>query len=154
LLQIELVQPLAIAVLAVSAAWSDLRSRTIPNWLCLLTACLGILSAAIFSGWQPALWHVAHMLLALAIGMVLFGLHWWGGGDSKFYAAVAAWVPLSGFFALLVWIALAGLVLVAGAYLLRRLKAPEERRSLDSLPYGVAISAGILCTVLRTFLTT
>lgn len=148
MLQIELVPPVVIALLAASAAWSDWRRRTIPNWLCLLTASLGILFAAIFSGWEPALWHVAHMVVALAIGMVLFGLRWWGGGDSKFYAAVAAWVPLSGFFALVVWIALAGLVLVAGAYVLRQLKAAEQRRKLDALPYGVAISAGILCTIL------
>lgn len=148
MLQIELVPPVVIALLAASAAWSDWRRRTIPNWLSLLTASLGILFAAIFSGWEPALWHVAHMVVALAIGMVLFGLRWWGGGDSKFYAAVAAWVPLSGFFALVVSIALAGLVLVAGAYVLRQLKAAEQRRKLDALPYGVAISAGILCTIL------
>lgn len=150
MLQIDIVQPIAIVLLAAAAAWSDLRSRTIRNWLCLLTACLGLVFAAIFSGWDQALWHAAHMMLALIIGMALFGMRWWGGGDGKFYAAVAAWAPLSSFFTLAIWIGLAGLALVVGAYMLRRLRARRDSPA-EALPYGVAISAGIVCTVLPPF---
>lgn len=148
MLGIELLQPVAIAILSLVAAWSDIRRRTIANWLCLLTACFGMAFAVGFNGWEEALWHAAHMLVALLIGMGLFAMQWWGGGDGKFYAAVAAWVPLSGFFLLLLWIALAGFLLVVGVFILRRIGPPRERSEGRDLPYGVAIAAGILCTLL------
>lgn len=151
MLGIELLQSVAIAILSVVAAWSDIRRRTIANWLCLLTACIGLAFAFGFDGWDAALWHAAHMMVALLIGMGLFAMQWWGGGDGKFYAAVAAWVPLSGFFLLLLWIALAGFLLVAVIFILRRIGPPVERPEGQSLPYGVAIAAGILCTLLPVY---
>lgn len=135
------------------AGWSDVRFRTIPNWLCLLTLAIGLVGAFVNASGMGLLWHAAHFGVALLIGMALFAAGWWGGGDGKFYAAVAAWVPLQGFPKLAVAIALSGLVLVIVAFIARRGKLPprsgtDKEGGAKGLPYGVAIGAGALITVL------
>ncbi|MDJ0641781.1 MAG: prepilin peptidase [Erythrobacter sp.] len=141
---------LILAICMIVGAVADLRSRRIPNWLSLVTAIGGLAFAAI-DGWSSTLlWHLASMILALAIGMLLFGLKMWGGGDGKFFAASAAWFPLSDFILLVVGISIAGLALalfwLARGALMRR---PDKSKSkLPALPYGVAIALGAIAVAI------
>ena len=143
---------LILAICMIAGAFADIKSRRIPNWLSLATAVGGLIFAAI-DGWSSALpWHAGSMLAALAIGMLLFGLKVWGGGDAKFFAASAAWFPLADFIQLIVGISLAGLVLALFWLARGALKRdPESSGSkLPALPYGVAIAMGAIAVAIYT----
>jgi prepilin peptidase CpaA len=75
-----------------------------------------------------------------------------GGGDAKFYAAVAAWFALGKAVLLLVSISLSGLALLVVWFSYRRMRRLPIGRSaggthFDSLPYGVAIGSGAVLTM-------
>lgn len=137
---------LAVALAGTAAVW-DIRQRTIPNWLCLVTAICGLLVAAIPFDASELLMHAAHLLVALVIGMGLFALRWWGGGDAKLYAAVAGWFSIAEFFQLMFWISIAGLLVVLGVFVQSRRKKRPHGEAGRALPYGVAIAAGMIATL-------
>lgn len=142
---------LAIAGLVVSV--SDVRLRIIPNWLCALVLAGGLIFALVSGGW-PSLGSAAmHFVLALLGGMLLFAAGVIGGGDAKYYAAVAAWFSLRDGLFLFVSVALCGLFVLVGWFLARRLTAarslgPGVQDSYAKLPYGVAISLGAVVSAL------
>ena len=141
--------PLAVPLLlgtGVYAAWSDVKYRRLPNVLVLLVAGMGLSYAAIDAGLSAAGSGLLHGLAALLVGLALYSRRIVGGGDIKYYAAVAMWFPLGQGFRLLGLVSLAGLALVLGWLIWRRLtgktvnfKASEDS---DKLPFGVAIAAG------------
>ena len=121
------------------ASWSDTFHRRIPNWLSAATAVAGLITGFLLGG-LPALGsQAAHAAIALIVGMVLFRFGVVGGGDAKFYAAVAAWFRLAQATMLLVW------------FVLRRIQGkPIRQRSNkpgDSLPYGIAIAGGAIAAL-------
>lgn len=142
---------LLLTFFAVTAAFFDWKLRRIPNWLCLVVAACGLGIALLHGGWPQLGSHALHLLIALAAGMVLFRIQAIGGGDAKFYAAVAAWFPVRQGAALLVNTSLAGLVLFLCWVAVRRaMGVPfriREPRAFDKFPYGVAIGAGALLSL-------
>jgi prepilin peptidase CpaA len=150
---IEQFGPLALlAAIALTGAVYDLRFRRIPNWLCGLALAAGIALAFLVSAESPGS-HALHVLIVLAAGLVFFALKMLGGGDVKFYAGLASFFPLAKATALLLYISISGIVLVAIWFVSRRLAGiPMRGRSggkSDELPYGIAIGAGaILANVL------
>ena len=143
--------PLAVLTgLAGTGAWLDWRDRRLPNWLCAVTLLAGLTVTALTAGAVVLPGHVLHAGLALLAGMALFAPGLIGGGDAKFYAAVAVWFPLGDGFRLLFAAALAGLVLILALWGLvwRRQRiaggltpaSPQPR----TVPFGVAIAAGAL----------
>lgn len=137
------------------AAWSDLFRRLIPNPLCVATALAGLICAAVTGGTGLLASHAAHLGIALAGGMLVFRLGMVGGGDAKFYAACAAWFALPSALRLLVFVALAGLVLFIGWFIVRRIQRKPIRAAangpFDRLPYGLAIAGGTLTLAFQTF---
>lgn len=144
---VEIVSLALAIVLGCAAAIWDIRHRTIPNWLCLCTALGGLVFAAIPFETDQLLLHGTHLVVALVIGMGLFALHWWGGGDAKLYAAVASWFSVADFFQLIFWISLAGLLLVLGAFVRRKRNRLARGEAEQALPYGVAIAVGMIATL-------
>jgi len=142
----------ALTGLCAAAAWLDLTQRRIPNWLCALTLVVGLVLAAATGGFAGLGSHALHAGLALLGGMALFALGGLGGGDAKFYAAAASWFGLGQATLLLVYVALSGLALLIGWFIYRRVKGiPMRQKSadpMDGLPYGIAIAAGTIATVL------
>lgn len=144
--------PLAVlAVLCVLAAWSDWRERRIANWLVLLTAAAGLSQAALGMSGPTPLWSFAlHGGVALVGGMLVFALRWIGGGDAKFYAALACWFPFGQAPRLLLAVALSGLVLLVVWFIGRRLQGKKvstgKTGPAAQLPYGIAIGLGGLLT--------
>ena len=140
----------ALAVSAVAAGWSDARHRRIPNWLCAATAIAGLAFAIWANGWHGALGNALHFLIALIAGMALFRMRVFGGGDAKYYAAVAAWFSLQQAVLLLLAVTLSGLVLLVIWFATRRLAGMPIRKTagtgMDGLPYGIAIGAGAVIT--------
>ena len=136
---------LILALAALFGAWLDLASRRLPNWLCLATAVAGLAFAGFAAGPGALLSPLAHASLSLLVSMALFRFGWIGGGDAKFYTACAAWFALPQAFALLLWVSLAGLILVAvwfGYRQATRKHRKGEQGHFASVPYGVAVAAG------------
>lgn len=139
----------AIAVFALAcllASVIDFRHRRLPNWLCAATGLAGLGFGLAGGGWALAGSQALHGLIVLAVGIGLYAIKWFGAGDAKFWAGIAAWFPLSKALLLLVSVAIGAVMLVFVWFVLRRLlgrKAVKDgRRSGGELPFGVAISLG------------
>ena len=159
-----------LEVLVVFAAFLDLRSRRIPNWLTLPGALLGISINTYQSGIIGLKGSVLGLGLAFAVYSGLFALRAMGGGDVKLMAAVGAfagpehwlWIFLitalaGGIFAIVTLLTRGGLVkalanVAAILQDLAHLRAPHESRpELDvsnpgarTLPHGAAIATGVV----------
>lgn len=138
------------------AAWTDIRLRRIPNWLCAINLPLGLAYAGLAyggdgGGWSGVGLASLHALTALLVTMGLFALGVIGAGDAKFYTSMAAWLPLDQGLRLLLGVSLAGLLLVIVFLATRKQRRAQRALGADSafdkLPYGVAIGLGGLAAV-------
>lgn len=137
---IETLAFLLLAGLAGFGAWTDITRRHLSNWLCLATLAAGLAFAAIGGTPSEFLSHLGHFALALGIGLALFAGGMWGGGDGKYYAAVAAWFPIGGFFNLILAISMVGLAMLF--VMLVKARGRLFRKDAKGVPYGVAIGVG------------
>lgn len=79
----------AVLAAAAVAAYTDARTRRIPNWIAGCLFAFGLALHAAF-GWQSMLSSLALALAVFAIGTALFSLRFAGGGDVKLIAAACA----------------------------------------------------------------
>ena len=138
-----------LTVIAVTGSAFDIKRRRLPNWLCLFALVIGLGMAFLDTGSQAFTSNALHALVALAVGMVLFGLGTIGAGDAKFYAALASWFTIGSAPFFILSTALAGLVLLIVWFPLRRLAVHSlsagslvGKDAFGKLPFGVAIGAG------------
>ena len=144
-----------VSLLLAAAAFQDVRTRTISNgWPLAILALFPIAyGLGVLGG--PLLSHGLHFVIALVIGMALFALGWFGGGDAKLYAAIALWFPLSSAIYLFFGVVMAGLVLAIGHLAVRMFQSSETRaRAMreGKIAYGVAIAAGAILSLPRIML--
>jgi prepilin peptidase CpaA len=149
---------LAAAGLVLYAAFSDIATMTIPNWVSIVIA-LAFPIAALFAG-MPAAQIGLHIACGVAIFVVGFGLFHFGvlgGGDVKVFTAVAVWTGFASLAQFLSITFLAGGVLALFMLALRRFFSPGPKtpaflnRLLDKargVPYAVAIAAGSIASAL------
>ncbi len=138
---------LLLGVQCCIASWLDFRYRTLPNILCLAVLCSGLLAGAVMHDLAWVGMSALHALAALVVGAALFAVRFIGGGDAKFYAAIAAWVPFDQGLVLLMMVSLSGLVLLLFWFPMRRriaAMAPDTTLETEfrKVPYGIAIAAG------------
>lgn len=83
-----------IVPLCLVLVWTDLSRMKIPNWITdtLLVAFIPL--ALIAFPWQVALWQLAHPAVMFALGIILYSLRLYGGGDVKFLIAASPYVML------------------------------------------------------------
>ena len=133
----------ALAIALLVAAFTDLRSRQIGNWLNGAIA----LGAPLFwwasglSLWPEVAAQLAVALAAFVVLAGLFALRAMGGVDVKLLTALALWIEPAWFLKLVVLMALLGgvLTIVFAAWHIVR-----GRKGRLAIPYGVAIaSAGL-----------
>lgn len=134
---------LALLVLLLVGAGFDLFVFRLPNWLTLATALAAtLLIVARGTGLTDLAWHLGFAALVFGIGLVLFRLNMFGGGDVKWLAALAIWIgPNLDFVRFFLMMGIAGGVLAAIVLVIRRLRpgyGSEGTRT--NLPYGVAIA--------------
>lgn len=141
----------ALAILLVTAALTDIRSRTISNGVCGLIAAL-----APFFWWSGGLSPWPEMAIQLAIGLAVFvlfagafAMRMMGGGDVKLLGALALWLPLVPLVQMLLVMALAGGALTIGLLLVHRIR--RSKATLE-IPYGVAIAFAGLWAVTERYL--
>ena len=154
-------------LLASTAAWTDLRTRRIPNWLTVPAALIGVAASAFVGGWGGLKASLLGLALGLAALLPFVLLRSLGAGDWKLAGALGTFTG----YALLIDL-LIGSILVAGVMALvlviykGRLRQtvrnighillslvtfrlPESRVSLDNpdslkIPYGVALAFTVL----------
>jgi len=136
----------ALAIALLIAAFTDIRSRQIGNWL------NGAIALAAPLWWWAngmALWpdvaaQLGVALAAFAVLAGLFAMRAMGGGDVKLLTALALWIEPTWFLKLLIVMALVGglLTVVMGAWHIMR-----RQRDKLAIPYGVAISVAGLWVI-------
>ncbi|MEL7198957.1 MAG: prepilin peptidase [Pseudomonadota bacterium] len=137
---------IALAIGLLIAAFTDIRSRKIYNWL----------NGAIALG-APLFWFASGMAvwpdMAIQLGfavlvsvamMALYAMGLLGGGDIKLLAALSLWIAPLSYMTLLIIMAIVG-GLMAIAFVVRRVVFKPE--TPGQLPYGVAIAAGALWVI-------
>ncbi len=157
---------LLVAVVALAAAWTDLRRFRIPNALPLLLLALYPLHLATANtpvDWQGGL---SLALILLLGGFALFAAGLLGAGDVKLLAAAGLWAArdLGGELVLITTLAGGALALTLltpwGKLVLAAVQTPETaagkvasgtvaitRLGGQTMPYGVAIAIALLVIV-------
>ena len=140
----------ALAIALLIAAFTDLRSRRIDNWL-TLTVALGAPAFWWASGlapWPGVALQVGVALAAFAVLAGLFAMRWMGGGDVKLLTALALWLPWQAFVTLLIMMALLGGLLTI---LFASWHRVAGRSGRPMIPYGVAIATAGLWVLFSTY---
>jgi prepilin peptidase CpaA len=141
---------LAFPLLLLFAAWHDVSTMWIPNWvsIALGAAFIPAAMAAGLSAPQIGM-HLIVGGVAMLVCVILFFLNVFGGGDAKVIAAASLWVGLPGMTSFVFWMALAGGLLGIVLIALRRMKLNPTREWSKRLlspetgaPYAVAIAIG------------
>lgn len=155
---IDMIMFAIFGIAMLTAAWKDLTSYTIPNWISLFTfagfllisiimMAMGLMSLATFG---------IHLLVgfgALIVMMGMFALNWIGGGDAKLYAATAFWwLPADLLYYTLITTLIGGLfaflLVIARRFLPVKVRTTgwvhRLLRDEKKMPYGLALSAAAL----------
>src|SRR6185295_6102245 len=119
---------LAFPLLLLYAAWHDVSTMTIPNWVSISLAA-AFVPAAIAAGItvEQICWNLAFSAGVLLICAGLFYLNVFGGGNAKVIAAASLWTGLAGAASFVMGMAIAGGLLALVLILLRRMKVSSER---------------------------
>jgi len=99
---------MGLIVLVSLAAWSDLRTRRIPNSITVTGAAAGLLSHAFYHGVSGAVQSLAGAGLGLAIFLVFYVAGGMGAGDVKLFGAVGAFAGPQAVVVVFVFTALLG----------------------------------------------
>jgi prepilin peptidase CpaA len=167
----ELLFPAIAVAFGSIAAFTDIQSRRIPNWLTGTALLAGLSLHLALEGWRGLAGSLAAALIAGVIFLIFHIAGGMGAGDVKLIAGVAALVGLGHTSFLLIFTSLAGgamalLLALARGQLLQTLgnvttlarhhreqgltPHPEinvRNGSTLRLPYGVAIAAGCMLTM-------
>jgi len=152
----------ALAAPMLAACISDVRRRIIPDWAVLAIGSVGLARALMVGAFPDA---VFGGLLCIALGSLAALSGVWGWGDAKLLGAAGLVSGLSAMPALILGAAVSGGLLAAMLLLLRApirarrlalpagaprwLRAEQTRlRRAPSVPYGLAIVAGLLFALL------
>lgn len=140
---------LLAALLGLAASTTDLRNRTVPNWLTYSAAICGLLWHAATDGARGAGFSLGGAALGFAPMLVLFFLGGLGGGDVKLLAAFGALIGPGMILRALIWVALLGGVGAAGSVYWHawRERWPSGAARGDSIPYAPAIAGGVWLTL-------
>lgn len=121
-------------IVLLAATVCDLRRMEIPDAVPLVLLVVAIVAR--IAGWSDQSWlsMASGWALGLAIGVVLFSLGGFGGGDVKVLASVGAAVGVTALGSVLFYTAIAGGIIAVAAAM----------RGLRYVPYAPAITAGFI----------
>ena len=134
------------------AAFSDLFTMTISNWISILLVVAFVVIALLLGVPAAAIgWHLAAGLVVLAVTFAFFSFGWIGGGDAKLAATTAVWMGFDHVTDYALSSAVIGGALTLLLLQFRQLPMPEWARTRDWLmrlhdrnvgvPYGIALAA-------------
>jgi prepilin peptidase CpaA len=161
---------LAAIAISLVAAVTDIRSRSIPNWLTYSAMLLGVGHYTLVDGAPGFFFGAGGLFLGLALLIVFYIAGGMGAGDVKLMGAVGALLGPKGVFVAFIFTALAGGIYAIALLLLRfrvggtlirlgtmfsslrcgtSLAASSAGRNgkITVLNYGVAIALGVILAV-------
>src|SRR5438876_7924553 len=163
---------IALVALVTAAAWSDFRTRRIPNWITMPGAALGFVLQTWYGGIHGALASLTGAGLGLGVFIALYIAGGMGAGDVKLFSAVGALTGPQALILVFVFTGLLGGIAAAALAAFRgRLRETLKKTgellvdlgrlrwqqaqgtstvgASDSLrlPYGVVIAAGTLLSL-------
>lgn len=152
---------LIFPVLMIYAAFSDLLTMRIANWLVLLVvAAYIVLAFFVQLSWNDIGMAAAAAAIVLAISFAFFAFGWIGGGDAKLVSATMLWVGFGLMLQYLIYAALLGGALTLIILALRRYPLPPQlarykwlERLHDSktgVPYGITLAIAALLVYPQT----
>jgi prepilin peptidase CpaA len=152
----ELVQAFALSAASV-AAFIDVWSRRIPNWVTFGTLAAGVLINVWLHGFGGATTAITGAFLGLAMLLPFYAMRAIGAGDVKLLAAIGSLVGPQALISIAVYGALAGGVMSV-VILVRRgllaytlgdmLRGALPSRSGLKAPYGLAIALGVYLSLM------
>jgi prepilin peptidase CpaA len=146
---------LLLTVLLATAAISDVRTLTIPNWLTLGVAILFVPYALLTLDPMQTGAAIVTGALTLALGLLLFAAGLFGGGDGKLLAATSLWAGPNMLAEYIAVVGIAGGILAASllispvARLASALRGAPTVGAGSAVPYGVALACGGLFIATR-----
>ena len=141
----------AFLFLCFLAAFKDLDTLTIPNWLNGWIAFLFLpASIILMPGWDVFGWHALVGAIAFVVCVLLFMLGVFGGGDAKMIPGVMLWIGPAGALTFIWGMAMVGGILTIVVIMSRQFIpardvpgfAFETLQEKKGVPYGIAIAAG------------
>lgn len=144
--------------LMIAMAW-DVARLEIPDTASVVLVVGFVVGTAWSGAWGAAGWNLLAGVAVFAIGVALFQMGIWGGGDVKLGGAIALWLGWGGLPPWLMATAMLGGVLALAILLLR--KVPEAKvgrwpgwlkrlhEPREGIPYGVALGLGALLLIDR-----
>ena len=136
---------IALGILMLIAAVSDVASRKIPN-LVVVGVIIGAIVAVVIEGFSTSLWKNAALFVGLLVlGTWSFSKGYVGGGDVKLLAAAALWFGLLDGARMIAAVFLTGGVLTI-VLLMTRVAIGGATKKSKMIPYGVAIALGVVGT--------
>jgi prepilin peptidase CpaA len=162
---------IALVMLVSAAAWTDLRTRHIPNWITVSGAAAGFSLHIVYGGVSGAMQSLAGAGLGLAIFLGLYATGGMGAGDVKLFGAVGAFAGPQSLILIFVLTGLLGGIAGIGLALYRgrlqqtlertrelfigmgrmrweQLRAATEAPNALRLPYGAVIAGGTLLSLI------
>jgi prepilin peptidase CpaA len=127
--------PYLTAALVLIAAFCDLRSREIPNWLTLGGIVSGLCLHSYLTGWSGLQFSASGLGVAALVFLPFWWMRWLGGGDMKLMAAVGALTGWSNLIVIFVFDAMFGGVVALIAVITRG----RSRRTIHNI--GRMVSA-------------
>jgi prepilin peptidase CpaA len=151
-------------LLLVYAAYGDVRTRRIPNWVVMAVGLPGIVFSLALASVGPGLLRSAEGFgVGLLFWLPFYIAGWLGAGDVKLFAAAGLWLgPLRTVEAAVIAAVVGGILAVVWmvvSYGMRRSAStlslavslpsilattPSPERARRTLPYGVALALGAL----------
>jgi prepilin peptidase CpaA len=134
------------------AAFSDLFTMTISNWISIVLVAAFVVLAFLFGVPATAIGlHLVAGLMVLAVTFTLFAFGWIGGGDAKLAATTAVWMGFEHLAEYGLGSAVIGGLLTLALLQFRRLPMPGWARARawlmrlhdkdNGVPYGIALAA-------------
>lgn len=151
----------SFSALMVYAAYSDLKSYRLPNFISLI---LMVGFAVVMAVLQPPLsavgWHIGVGAILFVVGFILFATGLFGGGDVKVIAALGLWLGPVNVLPFLMLMAVFGGVLAVVLLVFRKIRIPQKwlensaiaglHSKEEGIPYGVAIALAALIEFPKT----
>jgi prepilin peptidase CpaA len=144
-----------LPILVIVAAFHDLTSFTIPNFLQVMLIA-GFVAFAITAGLGLSVigFHLLAALIGFVAGLALFAFGCIGGGDAKLFATLLLWLGLRDLVAFTLVTSIFGGGLTLAILAMRRLALPAWILRLHDpkggIPYGVALACGLFAILPRS----